>query len=423
MAKSPQSLRRTFDKPADVKLYDDAGGIFGDLIHPRLVVLELERESADDDALIGQIDDIAKSTAVVALHSQSFMPVNDTSKVERDQIPLEFNNACDRSLRVRWIDDKGQSRPSHTWTIKPQSNFIQYTKPGHLFLLSVLYGTEDENDLFSDDRREEVLCAYRPFKRLPSHTPYCVLIEQQQQEKDVGKHSFIIESMLMDEKKQDALIVAASELDPQAITTSQLRNQKALVTLKTILSNIRKHPKEEKFRKLRLSNHRIQRDILESRGGLYLLENVLGFRRNEVPISEAAEKDETQAKVEESENHSTFDHSVNHTCEEYLLLSEPDAASINLIDRAIDLIEQLIHRGDSQFVLELAPPVPWQKPLLATTGISKNNRSRWNTRGTRFVSAEERWRRAERVNQNRRSGRARRPERGNAPSSRGNWGR
>ena len=52
-----------------------------------------------------------------------------------------------------------------------------------------------------------------------------------------------------------------------------------------------------------------------------------------------------------------------------------------------------------------------------------NNSSRnWNTQGTTFVTPEDRWARVERSAQRNRSS-GPRPQPGNAPSSRGNWGR
>ena len=111
-----------------------------------------------------------------------------------------------------------------------------------------------------------------------------------------------------------------------------------------------------------------------------------------------------------------FEEQILPDGERLLVVSQEPTTS--LLQTAQDLLETLQNRAAPHFVAELAPPPPWQAPI--------QDGGRWqNSQAgrTRFVTDEEKWARVERVNRNRRSGRGRRPEPGQAPSSRGKWGR
>jgi hypothetical protein len=97
-----------------------------------------------------------------------------------------------------------------------------------------------------------------------------------------------------------------------------------------------------------------------------------------------------------------------------------DAAFLKLCKLAVDMLSILLSRTDPSFIADIALPTPWQEAVL-TNGSSGRRRRRGSGMG--FITDDERWARAERVNRNRRNGRGRRPNRGDAPSSRGNWGR
>mmetsp|Transcript_21061 Transcript_21061/g.34851 ORF Transcript_21061/g.34851 Transcript_21061/m.34851 type:complete len:232 (+) Transcript_21061:42-737(+) len=78
-------------------------------------------------------------------------------------------------------------------------------------------------------------------------------------------------------------------------------------------------------------------------------------------------------------------------------------------------------RGNTHTIDEVTQPQTnsWQQQGAGSTGSQAG--SNWNTQGTHFMSPDDRWAQAERGARMRRSGGP--PAPGNAPSSRGNWGR
>lgn len=357
----PHSLSNTIQAAANVQLYDEGNGIFGELISPQAVLSSL--------ALEENVGDVSQSV-ITPLQSRLYAG---------GEIVLEFDNTCVcHKVRIRWINEHGHTPATHVWTVDPDSTFVQCSRPGHLFLLSILVGTQ-----------EQALAAYRPFRTLPSGSPHCILIQQEEGLTDC----FLLELLLS--SAQDSLMVAASALD-HALGFS---DRKTVPMLHTIVTNVIKHPGEEKYRKLRMSNRAIQNHIVSAWGALHLL-HVLGFR-------------ETKVAVE-----TTVD-SQDKDMEEFLILwHAPGDAQLDVFKLAKEILEILMTRADPQFVAELAEPPPWHTPLVTSGGALS---SHWNTRGTHFMTPDERWARTER---NRRGGRRpRRPDPGNAPSSRGTWGR
>ena len=55
-------------------------------------------------------------------------------------------------------------------------------------------------------------------------------------------------------------------------------------TIYTLLNNVHKHPTEEKYRKVRLTNETIKKDIASSDPACFLLE-MLGFEKVEFPFT------------------------------------------------------------------------------------------------------------------------------------------
>jgi len=359
------SLRNTLQIAANTHLYDEANGVFGELISPEVVLSSLNFEEN-----VGSLDDPTAAQAVTTLQSRTYAG---------GEIVLEIDNTCvNQQVRVRWMDEHGHNPSTHVWTIEPSSTFVQYSRPGHLFLLSVLVGTQ-----------EWALGAYRPVRTLPSGSPHFILIQQEEGVTD----SFLLELLLAD--SEDSLMVAASALDPVGFP-----DKKTVPMLHTIVTNVIKEPSEEKYHKLRLSNRSVQHHLVSALGALQLL-HLLGFRETELPVEETKHRDSNQAT------------------EEYLVLqSTPTEAQLVVFKRAKEILEVLVSRADPHFVAELAEPPPWQTPLLSSGGALS---SHWNTRGTHFVTPDERWARTER--RGRGGGRPRRPDPGNAPSSRGTWGR
>ena len=359
------SLRNTLPVAATTRLYDNANGIFGELIPPEVVLSSLAY-----DENVGNIGDPAAAQAVTSLHSITY---------EGKELAVEFNNiSSTHKVCIRWMNEHGNNPMTHAWTVDPSSTFVQYTRPGHLFLLTAQVGQE-----------EVILGAYRPLRPFPSGSPHCVLIKQQ----DVAD-AFLLELFLAD--IEDSLMVAASALDPAGFA-----DKKTVPMLNAIVTNLIQRPREEKYRRLRLSNRNIQGHIVSAWGAMHLLQ-LLGFQLTELA---AEESKESEAGAED------FFYLVFPTI--------PTEAQLAIFQRAKEMLELLITRADPHFVAELAAPPPWQTPLLSSGGALA---SHWNSQGTHFITPDQRWQRTERL-QARRGGRPRRPSPGNAPSSRGKWGR
>lgn len=326
------SLREKLRQAAPVKIYDEYHGVYGQIIEPSTVL-----EALDHSELIGKLDDPTAATAVTALHSFVCSPQQSGSLLE---ILLEVDNSTSHFMKIRWMDEHGKNPSSHEWSIEPMSTYVQYTKPGHLFLLSIIL-----------DQNECLLGAYRALKALPSENPHCLVIQQ-----DEGCDTIIFETMLTDHTKYDMLVVDAAALDPVAGE----KHEKTLINLNKIVDNILEHPEDEKFFTLRLSNKTIQNHILPSWGAMHML-SLLGFH------TDANDPD-----------HMTL---------------PKNKIDLLLFRRASEILKLLSKRAAPDFVAELAPPVPWQPPIF-TSGASSS--SHWNFQGTHFITPEERWARTER---------------------------
>lgn len=360
------SLRNSLQFAANVHLYDEANGVFGELISPQVVLSSLNFEEN-----VGALDDPHAAQAATTLRSTTY---------SGEQIVLEIDNVCaEQKVRVRWMNEQGKNPPTHIWTVDANSTFVQYSRPGHVFLLSLVVS----------QNVEWVLGAYRPVRALPSGSPHCVLVQQ-----EGATNSFLLEVLLAD--SQDSLMVAASALDPVGFS-----DKKTVPMLHQIVSNVIKQPSEEKYHKLRMSNRSIQHHVVSAWGAMHLI-HLLGFRETKI----------TSQGPSNDANDST-------STEEYLILpGTPTESQLDVFRQAKDVLETLQARASPSFVAELAAPPPWQTPLVSSGGVLS---SRWNTRGTHFVTPDERWARTERRGRGGR--RPRRPDPGNAPSSRGTWGR
>jgi hypothetical protein len=326
------SLRVKLRLAAPVKIYDEYHGVYGQIIEPSTVLEALEHSE-----LIGKLDDPKAAKAITALHSFICPPQNSGSSSE---ILLEVDNSTSHVMKIRWMDEHGKNPLSHEWSIEPLSTYIQYTKPGHLFLLSIIL-----------DLNECLLGAYRAFKTLPSENPHCLVIQE-----DSVDDSIIFETMLTDQTKYDALVVYAAALDPVAGE----KHEKTLLNLSKIVDNILTHPEDDKYLTLRLSNKTMQNHILPSWGAMHML-SLLGFH------TDANDPD-------------------------HVTLSKNNV-DLALFHRASEILKLLCSRASPDFVAELASPVPWQPPIF-TSGSSPS--SHWNFQGTHFITPEERWARTER---------------------------
>ena len=308
---------------------------------------------------VGRLDDPEAAQATQALHSFSCQ--------ETSEIVLEFENATRHPLRVRWMDERGKTSLQSEWRLEPFSSSVQLGRPGYLYVLSV-----------DNLPNEELLGAYRTRMVLPSGSPHLILVEEQVSE---SENLFIVDAVVSDD--DDALVVAAESLDPVEAGSKHRNVEKTISALFTIVNNIICHPEEPKYKSLRCSNPKVKSQITSSWGAMEIL-HILGFH-------------------ETSDDHLT-------------LASEPNK---NLLRSAAKYLDQLQKRSEPGFVAELAENVPWHGPVLTSSFSASTFRT---STGTHFLTADDRWRRSERSASYRRGGH-RRPDPGNAPSSRGNWGR
>lgn len=355
-------LTNILTSAAQVELYDESDGIFGELISPDEVMAALATGGAVPTG--AQV-----ATSALSFRSFDFAPVGS----ESTEIPVEFNNASnDRPLRIRWINARGENPSTHIWTVDPSQSTEQYTRSGHLFVFSM-------TTVGPHQRQEVILGAYRPKRQLPSGSAHCIFVQG-----GASPHNnMIVEVILLN--KHDALVVAAAAVD-RVVGRTQEQRLKTIFTLQTIVSNIRTHPLEEKYRKLRLSNKTIHNNICSVWGAMEFL-RVLGF----------------QNKREVTGDDDTTD------TEHYLVLPK----TAELMEQSAELLNILKSRCSPDFIPDVAPPTPWQEPVV--TGSQ-------HYLGSSFVSPEDRWARVERASRFRRRA-GRRPAPGEAPSSRGKWGR
>ena len=385
-----------------------SNGLFGEWLDGKQVLdLLKSSEELSKDSNVGK-----PKTFPFKLASQShaalttFWDVNAKKLVSPHEMPLEiFNSTRQCHIRIRWLDEDGKFYPwLYQWNIPPSSTYEQYTKPGHLFLISMIDRTASDEEI--------ILAAYRTKRALPSLSPHCIYIYDDDHGYNNG--GLCLEMMLLaDESKVDALSVAVSDLDHHHETIQdRIRIQKVVTLLQTIISNLLKNPDEEKFQQLRMGNSKIK-SLTNEWGAMEIL-NLIGFT-----------KQRRRRKSNKKENSDDDDDSIMME-EEYLILSK-GRMLVSVCQSALDVLEILAHRLEPNFIPDLAPPTPWQEVSVSSTGSGGGGGlllSNWNNDGTRgFLTEDERWARAERLVGLRSSGRARRPNPGEAPSSRGKWGR
>mmetsp|Transcript_52622 Transcript_52622/g.157654 ORF Transcript_52622/g.157654 Transcript_52622/m.157654 type:complete len:390 (-) Transcript_52622:585-1754(-) len=388
------NLQEVVSSSPPVQLFDETDGVFSELVHPDLVSSSISHR-ADD--LVGRVD--RGNAPSVEMRSVLYGPTiyrdRDGREVSTSEVAVEIDNTSDLSVKVRWIDENGSNPPSNMWTIEPYSTWNQFVQIGHLFVLSALTSMTSEPDLF-ESSSEFVLGAFRPTKRLPSGSPHCLLVQGER------LSNIILEVMLMDQTKLDSMCVAASSLEHE-ISLSPARALRTLSTLKKIVLNVAEHPSDDKYRRLRLSNPRVQSDCCRSMGAMDLI-RVLGFQETEVLTTDDS---------------ATSPGEISGDRETYLVLPEPTGSKVEQLNKALEILGVLLQHADPKNKSELSMPVPWQVALRAST-MGRNN---WNNEGTHFLTGDERWGRVERARRLRRGGGGRPPAPGHAPSSRGRWGR
>ena len=367
----------------NVELYDETDGIFGELIDAHHIALAIREDSLK--ATVGTPK--VPSCPPIILRSMQY---NDNN----DEVPLEIDNMSSNILRVRWIDQEGKCpSETHAWTVRPSSVFQQITRAGHLFIISTM-GHAEQEDLFdSQNLNEKLLGAYRPKRQLPSKSPHNLLVENNPD----AEGSLIMEVLLLDGSKYDAQVVASALLDDMHKIRSREDCHSTLEVLSAIIQNILLHPTEPKYCKLRLENKKIHKSIATVWPALEFL-RATGFQNDRI---QSAQDD-------------------SHFFEEFLIFPKCplDAKSIERLNNAIQLLQILNSRHQDDFIEDIAPRTPWQEPIPVVSHAS----SRWGQRSLHFITDEERWHRAE-LNRQRRGRAGRPPNPGEAPSSRGAWGR
>jgi len=392
---------------------------------------------------------------------------------------------CLYLVRVRWIDERGLLRESstHRWDVPPPSTTRnvqrRLTHPGHLFLFSLVAVTPGGGNakttttagpasLFDDDdddvQGERLLGGYRVLRARPSGAPHLLTVQN-----SLSRDLILFENLLQrdhyhgaassiedgnDDDKFDALVVAAWDLDhrisapaapvsmamgssPTTTSSSVIVMKESIKMLQTILRNVAiLHPDDPKYHKLRLSNSKVRKYVTECCWGSLEFVRVIGFvertsSRAVVDTDNGTDNGDGSETVKQSTGTAATATEVIHEGksgnpedddERYLVLLTPTSKETKALCRqGLKLLDILADRSSPRFVAELAPPTPWQSAPMAATNRSGNRP--WPSPNRGFITAEERWHRAERWAQLRRSGAARRPEPGNAPSSRGNWGR
>jgi len=363
-----------FDNATNTIVYDASDGIFSDVYDASTVVASYLQQS--------DTNQIADQQAVIQLRSIHYEGGEDNN------ITIKFYNYSSTFVTIRWIDNKGQYSPSHTWILAPYEELNQQTSAGHIFVLSIPTNGSDE----------AVLGAFRPKRTLPSGTHHSVQVH------DGETSDYILEVILA--HRYDALVVSSFWLN-RNIVMKQTRQDatKTLKILHKIVSNVIQDRSNETYRKLRLSNDTVKRYICNWAVLEYL--RVLGFQKKTLA------NDQGEAEGEE----------------EYLIAENiPDDTTLALYVRGLALIEILQSRCQPGFVADLAPPTPWEIPIQPNDNGSGNRRGRggrgrWGTAGsTNMMNPDDRWARVERARNFRRSA-GPRPSPGNAPSDRGRWGR
>jgi hypothetical protein len=371
-------LNRSITRAAPVKLYNESHGLFGELIDPQ-VVLQALRMSDN----VGKLDDPGSAEAVQALHSFSCSEAAD--------VVVEFDNITNYTIQVRWMDERGNNTPNSRWNVYPLSSIVRLARPGHLFVVTVLL--ESSSSSSSSHGEEMLFGAYRVRMSLPSGSPHCIIVEQQH-DGAAEDSLFFFQAILTDDTDQDTLVVAAEALDPVGAGSNHSALEKTISSLSTICNNILQNPADnKKFRSLRVLNPKVQQQIVASWGAMHLL-HILGFQ-------ETLDGHYLTLK-EEAPNNPHHHHKS--------------------LERAAQLLEQLHLRSKPGFVAEVAPIPPWHGPVLTSSFRAHT----FSTRGSNFLTEDERWNRTERNvgRRGRRGGGGHRPfNRGSAPSSNGAWGR
>lgn len=426
-------LVESFVQAADVLLLDDesvparagAPSVYGQWYEPREILDSLVAAAGT----IHGDENVGQPAVPPICRSMTYNFRDEKTGNSVHEIPFQVHTTV--PLRIRWIDEHTRSRASHTWNLHLHNgDWVQFVKPGDLFLFSIVQADRPADDLFTSDFSSETLLgAYRPLRPLPSRSFLSIVVEKEEHTTGEVDDLYVLETLLMD--PYDALCLAASSLDP-AVAPQPLprevvdcRNNATTIKLvQTVLSNLVRHPEEAKYHRLRLSNPKIKQHVVSSWAAMRFL-TLAGFEEVVETVTEEegskAEDHQQSQRQQDDEKVSMEGVDTDPSTDRYLVAASDlteDLLKTRL--QALELLHVLSNRTLPTFVPDLAPPTPWEA---AQPGPATNGGWKPSGQGVGFITDEERWARAERIAANRRSGRARRPEPGQAPSSRGNWGR
>jgi len=435
-------------------------------------------------------------------------------------------NCSNQIVRIRWIDTNYQTKQSYTWDVfsqvgdchiddddddddatkrkkntadnyvnknKNNKTWVQYCKPGDLFLFSLLTITkdikmnkkegkkrstaicrkdqEDEEDkeMFNNsylNKTELLLGAYRPLRPLPSGSFHSIVIDcgivptPTPMDTICCTRNLYYSTKLVLTDPFDYLCVAASMLDPVVAvnnnnnyntnpTTSTMIKARAttIELLHTILSNIIHHPYKENYHRLRLTNSKVQRYLISSWAAMQFLIIAGGFEKQSQQQNVNDYSDDTNVVVDCFLVAPTLSSPSMIGPASAVADEEQDFVLPEIRLQALELLQILLNRTLSTFVRELAQPVPWTTPTPSLSfsssskdnnnnihngdgggddSINRNRNRNWGDPNNQqhrrgFISDEEKWKRADRNAKKSRNGC--RPNRGEAPSSKGKWER
>lgn len=351
---------------ASVELLDASHGVLGELIDPAIVLQGL---GLCDN--VGRMDDPDSALATQAMHS--------FTSQDSPEIAMEFDNATSHAITVRWMDERGHA--VLTGTMDPYNQTVQYSRCGHLLVLSVVLAPHNEH----------LLGGYRLLMPCFSGSPHQLLVEEETVGNIIPTHKYKVEVLLADVTGQDELVLAAAALD--TVGTGPAVCTKTIHALYTIVTNLLQHPDDPKYQSLKGSNAKVRSTLLQNQAAQQILYGI-GFR---------------------------------HDQETNVWKYQPHANRQAIPERLVQakqLLETLLERSQPGFVAELAPPPVWQGPILNSSFMNANTPGFGAGGVTHFWTDDEKWARVER-NRARRGGGGggRPPNRGHAPSSNGLWGR
>jgi len=271
-----------FNNAANTIVYDASDGIFSDIYDASNVVASYLQQSSAQQVI------------------QQLRSIHHYEGGEDNNIEIKFYNYSSTFVTIRWLDNKGQYSPSHTWSLAPNEELNQQTAAGHIFVLSVSNGSD-----------EAVLGAFRPKRTLPSGTHHSVQVHDGDNES-----SYILEVILSHD--YDALVVSSFWLNRNIVMKQTRQDATKTLNILHIVSNVVQDRSNETFRKLRLSNDTVKKYVCNWAAMEYL--RVLGFQKKMIANDQQEE-------------------------EEYLIAVDvPDDTTLALYVRGLSLIEILQSR-------------------------------------------------------------------------------